>query len=446
MADDLVDERQLLIDEMLDKLEHGKAGERRDAALYLGEAAAGEAVDALVRAYHEDDDKRVRKAAAYALGMFRAVERGLKDGREKQVVAQLNRGEEEGKLGGRAPIGRWIRINLGLLIALAAVVALFQFQDVLRDRLIPPDPRPRAEVAREFETWYALVKNDVRALQAEFVRVVVNGGEFDCTAFFNEPEGYALPKDDARAYPDLARFVGEAEAVRAGLMTAKARYNDACYGGSPLTREGAGEAYAAFVPSITALDALDAEITGVTAPPTVTVPEAIPPTATAELTAAPPTATVPAVAATSEPESTSPDEPPATPTESPVNVMRHLPALYSIVDTVTGARGASSLLTRYWEDVEVSGRTEGCSITTPPDIPANYLLDEADRVASAELAMAADLINSGLEALRNGWTTFRFACNSRDMGSSFEQGITIARTAADAFQAATPLLDSLRGG
>ena len=443
MADELVDERQLLIDEMLDKLEHGKAGERRDAALYLGEAAAGEALDALVRAYHEDDDKRVRKAAAYALGMFRAVEKGLKDGRDKQVVGLLTRVEEEGKLGRRAPVGRWIRINLGLLLALALLVALFPFQDEIRDRLFPGSPRPRAEVAREFDSWYTLVRNDARALQAEFVRVVVNGGEFDCTAFFNEPEAYALPKDDARAYADLTRFVGEAEAVRAGLMTAKSRYNDACYGGSPLTREGAGEVYAAFVPSITALDALDGEINAITAP--TAAPTAVPPSETPQLTDAPPTATVPAAAATTELESST-LEPSAAPTNAALNLMTHLPALYNLVDTVTGARGASSLLTRYWQDVEGGGRTEGCSITTPPDIPGNYVLAEAERQASAELATAVDLINSGLEALRNGWTTFRFACNSRDMSGSLEQGITIARTAADAFQASVPLLDSLRGG
>ena len=68
------EERQQLINAMLDKLEHGNAAERRAAAYWLGEAAAGDAVDELIKTYHDDDNKSVRAAAAYALGMFRAVD------------------------------------------------------------------------------------------------------------------------------------------------------------------------------------------------------------------------------------------------------------------------------------------------------------------------------------------------------------------------------------
>jgi hypothetical protein len=90
---------------------------------------------------------------------------------------------------------------------------------------------------------------------------------------------------------------------------------------------------------------------------------------------------------------------------------RHLSSLYSVLDDVTGQRGALTLLEQYWDDVRRSGTTAVCN-STIPTVPENYVLPTADGQASSSLLQAVELINQGLELTRTGWTDFTFACNS----------------------------------
>ncbi len=445
-------ERQQMIDAMLDQLENGSVADRRAAAYYLGEAAAGEAVDGLIKAYHEDTNRSVRRAAAYSLGMFRAVEKALKAGREPEVVELLRHVEEEGQLGTRAPVGRWIRIILGLLVALVALAALNLVSNNIKVALFPSLARDRVTVAREVQSQFTPIRNDVNTLQSQFVGVVVNGGDLDCTAYFNDPPPInALPSLDSLVHTDLAALINRMNGVRDSLVTTRTIFNEACFGAAPLTREAAGAVYRDFVPTITTIGELDAAlISMIENAPT---PTPIPPTPRpATETPIPPTGEPATAAPQVQPtlDAPLPEGNPIVPTvpnfsgESDANPSRHLPALYAIVDTVTSTRGASSLLLRYWQDVQTSGDTDGCSASRP-GIPETYtVLPEIDLQTSPEFSRAVTLINNGLNALRDGWREFQSACSAGNMLGSVQSGIAFAQAADSAFEAAVPLLDRVR--
>src|SRR5687767_15981756 len=87
------------------ELSSTKASVRREAAYYLGEAGVDEAITKLATVFKNDPDKSVRKAAGYALGMFKAVEEALNGGREEEVVELLRGIVDEGKIGRRLKTG-----------------------------------------------------------------------------------------------------------------------------------------------------------------------------------------------------------------------------------------------------------------------------------------------------------------------------------------------------
>src|SRR3990172_6263295 len=89
------------IEKMIEQLGSKSAAKRREAAYFLGEAAAADGVAPLVEIYERDKDPGVHAAAAYSLGMYKAVERAIKQGDEDRVVELLERIEKEGKLGSR---------------------------------------------------------------------------------------------------------------------------------------------------------------------------------------------------------------------------------------------------------------------------------------------------------------------------------------------------------
>lgn len=438
------EERQQLINAMLDKLEHGNAAERRAAAYWLGEAAAGDAVDELIKTYHDDDNKSVRAAAAYALGMFRAVDKALKAGREEQVVERLRQVEEEGKLGGRAPVGRWMRRIFGLLLSLLIIGGLYLVRDNLRVLVFPSLAQDRLSLVSSLQQQFTPIKNDVTTLQNQFVNVVINGGQLDCTAFFNEPPPVAaLSNVDSLAYADLAAMVTRMNGVHDSLLATKAVYNEACFGSTPLTRESAGEVYRDFVPTITTIGELETALN-------VTLQNA--PTATPEPPTAAPVTETP-LPPTPEPTNAAPTSAPIEATSAPqidptaaaqANPGRHVGNLYVIVETATGLNGPSSLLLRYWTDVKQSGDTGGCTAPAPA-IPENYtVLPEIDLQVSVQLRQAVTLINNGLGALRSGWHDFQTACTNGTLAASADNGYNWALNTQTSFQSARPLLDIVR--
>ncbi len=155
----------------------------------------------------------------------------------------------------------------------------------------------------------------------------------------------------------------------------------------------------------------------------------------AQPTAIPPTAAPDEAQATAIP-------PTAAPTADPT-VAQHINALYAIVDDVRAPRGAASVLTQYWNDVRSGGATGGC--TQPlPAIPADYELPPEIQAASPDLALAAGLVNTGLELLRRGWTQFQAAC-AASPAASLNDGLKTVGDVTTAFSSASEQLNKLRG-
>ncbi|MBI1259804.1 MAG: hypothetical protein GC204_20240 [Chloroflexi bacterium] len=432
------------IEVMIAQLRSKNAGKRREAAEFLGEAAAADAVPALVKVYQKDKNPRVRAAAAYSLGMYKAVERAINAGDEEDVVDLLKQIEEDGELGSRAPIGRTIRILIGLTVSLIILIVLFFMRGELKGRLLG-STNSHAAVVASVRQSFELVKSDTRNLQTELLNVIQNQ-PLSCIAYFNNPTAYHLDPADRYSFPDVAEIVTDLNTAQASLVTAKARYDDACNNGATFGATEAQETFQLLLPALQVLDPLELKLTAAeAAEPTAT---AVPPTEVPADTAVPPTeapnapTSAPAAGASPEvvttPGSILTSQPPTVALDPAVktSIKSQLPALFNIVDDVTAPRGASTLLVQYWNDVQTSGSTQGCSTTVIPNIPDSVFIPESDMQASADLRDAVQLINSGLAALRTDWTNFQFACNSNGLQTKLATELANANVAAASFAAA----------
>src|SRR5262249_49434332 len=193
---------------------------RREAAYWLGEVAAENAVPELVEVYQKDKDARVRAAAAYSLGMYKAVEQALKAGQEAEVVELLKQIEEEGKIGKRVHLGPTIRTLIALLLTLVALIVIFLFSDDIKG-LLYGSTRSKAEIVSEVQQDFTLVKNDTRTLQTELLNAISNQ-PLGCIAFFNNPEPYDMNAVDRRSFGDVAGMVDQLNTAQASLADAKA--------------------------------------------------------------------------------------------------------------------------------------------------------------------------------------------------------------------------------
>lgn len=437
--------RQRQIDAHLEMLASAKAAERRRAAYWLGEAAVGDAIPMLVELYHNDTDRKVRKAAAYALGMFKAVETAIAKGEEERVVKLLTQVEEEGKLGSRYNKAAWMRSIVFFCLLIIGVALLFdRVPKGALSSLIGAQPQAvaqalvgdRAEALKTLRTTFEQMRQDVFTLQTQF-QMVLGGGALDCAASFNRPASLAL---GASADADIAALAERINAALAVVETAYARYQAACSGAQPLSAAEAGPAYAPLIPVIQSLPEIEAALAAAAAA------SAVPTTTTAPVTPRPPTVTPALIGAGTEEASPAPNGTPGPTSESTreeANPRAHLAPLYAIVDEMTSSRGAATLLVQYWQDVQRTGRTDGCSLMIP-EVPGIYALPQADRDAAPLLGQAVDMLNSALEATRTGWVNFVLACNSRTVFARASQELTLARAALASYEVVQTLLDEVR--
>lgn len=404
---------------------------RLKAAEWLGEAGDPRAITRLRQVYKEDRDKKVRQAAEYSLGMFRALEQGLAGNKRDAVVKKLEDIALRGKMGRRSPIrGSTVaKINLGLFVS-AILLLLFNFVlwpnlkpilnqtqasvPIAADNNADVPTKDRATLLSELNTQLTLVRNDVERLQSQF-QTVLGGGSVNCGVFFNNPSEYNAAS--ARNEPDIAAVITNLNAAQANLAAAKARYDLACPpNDTPLTAAEIGAPMGQVVQALTALADVETAL------------------ATARGEAA-----TPVEASTQE---STPQEAMATPTPE-INVRAHLIGLGAIIDNVQAARGASTILTQYWNDVRTSGSRAGCSQPVP-NIPVDYTLSEADAQAMPNLKLAADLVNGGLRFLRLGWSQYTNACNANNLAEALSAGAQNAQNAISAFENAQTMLTTVR--
>lgn len=438
-------EREKHIQESLKRLNSKKASERRDAAYWLGEAAAVETIPDLVRLYQTDKDSGVRAAAAYALGQFKAVDQALGSGEQEKVEKLLHKVEIDGEYGSRGGRGRWARWALGLLIALGVFFGASWFVyggpgglvAALQSVVAPasaaqsaPNLPELSAVYTDLQAAFAPVKADVNSLQTQFTTALA-GNAPNCSAFFNRSAPYALPAGLAATYPQLAALGIRINEMQSSFSQAYAAFETACESGEPLTAATAGQAYAALRPAVEAIPQMDAALAGLAA--LLTPTPTLPPTATSI-----PTET--------------PIPPTATPVFTPVpttdirltDPRRHLTALYAIVDQMIAPGGQALALRDNWTSAFTVNRPAGCG-ARQPEAPGNYVLPESDREASPELAAAVDEINNGLELMQTGWTNFIFACSANTTSASAPQGQRDAQAVITAFELAKQRLDVLSG-
>lgn len=398
---------------------------RRKAAAWLGEAGDPSAITRLRQVYKEDPDRKVRDAAGYSLGMFRALEQGLDSDKREAVMKRLEDIAVRGRIGRRARFraSALRRINLGLLVSL---VMLLAFTFVVWPRLAPSlaglslnaGTGNRTVVLRNVEDFVTKVSADATTLQRQYQNVL-GGGTVDCSVTFTSP----APYDPAAAsgHSDLMAIIERANTALAGLNDAKTAFVQACPpNNTPLTGAEIGAPLSKLTPVIQALPEITAAL------------------ATARGEAVVPTPTVPQ--ATAAPTAVLPTSTPA------YDVTPHTTALTAIIDRMEGAGGANAVLAQYWADVRASGTTGGCG-GAAPTIPGNYALPEADlNQAPQELKLAVDTVNTGLELVRRGWTQFTQACSANNLAGALENGAVTTEAATRAFEGARAALNLLNAG
>lgn len=440
---------QTQIEAMMAQLNSDDPAERREAAYFLGEAAWADAVPKLIDLYRRDPDASVRKAAAYSLGMFRAVERALNI--DQEYVTELLEQVERGELGSRGGRGI-VRVEIGLLVAFVIIGVIALLRSDVR-ALVFPSGTDRAVLLEDVRGHYTLVTNDTRTLQQQFIGVI-SGQQLTCNAFFNEPGMYTLNATDARVYGDIAAIVERLNTARDNLTQAKVVYDQTCNEGATLSAEEARNVFQTnLTPALTTLTELEVDFAAAQADTVRAVPTANPDVAPTPVPPSeqPPVEQPPAEQPTAVPSTEAGVPLQLQPTINPTiiagaNPQRHLPALFNIIDTVTGTRGAGTLLLQYWQDVQESGASTGCSVAAP-QIPANdVFIEQVDFAASPDLRDAVTLIDSGLATLRMGWANFQQACSARNLRDAVSRGLADAQLAMTAFATADDLLQSVRAG
>lgn len=441
---------------------------RRDAARWLGEALEDPAIPRLVDLYQNDPDSRVRNAAKFALGQFKAFEHAL-DQDEAFAEEIIQDVVIHGKFGQPARTAGLRGTLIALILSLAVMVGLYLAlpAGALRETIdsidlsalssigAPGSPAPteiaalpttasatgftarpdlsdplRTAILADLRGAFIRLRDDVNNMARQFQRVL-GGDPLDCAAFFNNIQPFEVSESNASRYPDIANFVSRMSSALNTYDTTFARYDAACFGTEPLTVEQVGPVFAAFRPAVDSVAQLGLDLEameGLTLP-TPTTASLIGGQVSGE----------PQGLATLPAPTTAPDEP--TPTPTP-DASRTIATAFNIIDTMTSTRGPATLLVTYWRDVERGGQTAGCDLPEPT-IPDDVGLDAA-LADNLVLVQAVDLTNQALEATRLGWQAFRIACNSNRLSSDVGPQLQTARETVQLFETAGSILAQVR--
>lgn len=408
---------------------------RRKAAQWLGEAGEPSAITALAQAYKSDSDPHVRQAAAYSLGMFRKLEQEL-NGEHADEVMKLLEDVADGHMGGRPriPTRTVVKVELALLLsAILVAVLAFVLPPILRgsggtsapppqtvnETPLPPEvgDKDRAVIVSELRAAYHVLNANTAKLQAQY-QGRLGGGALDCTVAFDTLTPFVLSANNTQEFPDLVEIANTINQGQTDFAAAKTTFDQVCVEGQTLDASVFGAPMAQVVGLLQTLSNTDAAITAVEGSENAIVNTPLPAVET-------PTQEVIATVA------------PA------ADIHPHVAALQNIIDEVMAARGAYSLLNQYWNEAKTAGVTDGCR-ESQPSIPSSYSLPE-EFTSNQTLKLTADLVNTGLQALRDGWSEFATACTSGTAGASADAGLIRVGGAKTAFDTAAAQLVNLRG-
>src|SRR5262249_24481325 len=113
-------------------------------------------------------------------------------------------------------------------------------------------------------------------------------------------------------------------------------------------------------------------------------------------------------------------------------------------DNMSASDGPNSRLKQYWTDAKTPTGTAGCNSQVPASaIPADYVIP-ADAQSNGNFVLAAGLVNTGLQALRQGSDLFASSCPAP--AASANTGLSYAQAASLAFTHASNILHGLKSG
>ncbi len=408
---------------------------RRQAAEWLGEAGDPTAITSLASAYKSDKDARVRDAARYSLGMFRKLEQALEDDNDA-AMQTLEDIALKGKIGRRLgfPTRLLVKIELGLLLSALLVAALaFVLPPMLRggsgggtqQTITQPTSAPQSGVPADKDRptlvgdltgALTLLSANATKLQAQY-QGVLGGGSLTCTETFDSLDPVQLSSNNTRDFPDLATAAQDINNAQQALAEAKATYDRVCEQEQEVPAAEFGAPMAGVVAVLQSIPAIQQTLSGV-------APVDSTPTAEA--------AVVPEVQPT---------------TIDTTALRNHLTSLQTIIDDMNAARGPYTLLNQFWTESGTTG-TEGCGqlINVNTDIPANYTISTEDAQTYAGLSLAADVVNTGLQLLRQGWESFTASCSRNTTGPDSVTGLQFTQSVKTAFDSATGQINVLKSG
>lgn len=421
------------VKEKIKQLSHKDARKRREAAYWLGEAGDPDAITRLRQVYKDDPDKRVREAAKYSLGMFRALEQVWTSDKRDEALERLEAIALKGKMGKRVPIPVRVIVLLEVLLFISLLVLLaLNFAPQLLELLPKPSAtqpatqvantggRDRETVLQEIRLLTTNLTNDSAALEQQY-REVMAGSTPNCQAFFNNPAPLELSPNDARSFPELAQIAEQLNEAQAELVSAKQRYDEACSGGPAIEGGEIGGLLGPVLALNTKLQEIDTSLSGAAATPTPEATEEPSVTPTMDVTAEATPESTEAVAG---------------------NPRSNIGPLFVLIDEVTGLRGSNTILDQYWRDA-IGGSTDACRLEQPT-IPEDYTLPAEDAAAEPTLNQAVGQVNLGLQLVRQGWTQFAVACSSGQLRAQADNGLQVTAAARTAFDNAVALLQTLR--
>ncbi len=408
-------EREREIERQLGELQSSDPKARRAAVLYLGEAGAADAVGELIDVYETDEDRRVRKAAAYALGQFKAIDRAMQRGKTEQVEKLLKRVEVEGRLGRRAPNGTILQSVLLLLILLGILSAAYVFRSEIRaqfgevaevvEAVTAPD-RDRATLIADSEAYFNALRGDGETLFGEYQRLL-SGQTVTCAATFSDPETYLMSPADMAEHGDIAFLVERLNDLRDQTLAARTPYDETCAGTRTLTTADSGIVLQPLVQIRAAFAELQPTLNTILGLPTAT------PTLAPQVTPSP-----------------------------TVDLATQIVEINFLIDSMAGEAGAATLLLQYWTEARNSGTSTGCSVT-PPEIPGAVTLPPGLDASAPNLALAVTQINTSLDAVRNGWNQLVISCGENSVSVGANAQVMNAQFALDAFVAAREITEQV---
>lgn len=418
-----------------------KPEHRRKAARLAGELGMADQIPALIALAEKDKDAEVRKNATYALGMFAAFRDAINSDDEARVDEAYDAVE---KLAETGTIGKSVEkqaarlrnaligLSVLLVLLLAANVGVFLFLPDGEWLSISlggggsegRNNAPSASLVNLAESAQAelpKLTSNADTLQRQYQAAVAGDDLTDlCSAFYDVTVAdLVLTAEEQTSYPQLATLYNDIASANDTLNSARTRFEQACFDEMPLTDEEASGQLRAIEAIQDDLPTWEASLAELLIVPTDTPP----PTATAT---EPPTL-----------------EPTATP-----DLRQDAAQLLQIIDTVTGPRGASTLLTQSWEEAQQGVAQAGaCRRASVPSIPENYVLNPAIAESSEELNAAAAQVNTGLQVLRDGWQNFQQACDggSGSLSAGIASGLQVSITAQTSFNNADQLIAIVLG-